>query len=731
MASAIEVGNSDRTNGQNNESTPVKREETFDVTSPAETPNEELSVDNATDDTKIGASTPPEKPKRQIERPVEVATPPQSNPPGPEQFREKGVDVGTTPTHPYAKRSLQEQVQEQLNNYARLSGEKKKKKKSRKETRTISFEEGTMDEVDLSNHYIDPYSQLDDDDEMVHLAEDEEEKAQEYEKGKMEKCLNILFCRKDLADKKLNEKPVPVRQLFKYGNRLDDFLVVVGLIMAALCGLCQPIFAIVSGKLANTLLIIDTDDPRFYQEGFEAILMFVGVGVFLCVVAFLQFCCFSVACTRIVRRIRVEYLRSIMRQNAAWFEKNHSGALNTKLNDNIERICEGIGDKLGLMVRNGVQYITGLLVAFITSWQMTLPLCVISPIIALAMSVSARRISNASRKEMQVYASAGAIAEEAISGYKTVAAFNAQETEVNRYTKELDKGMRSGLRKGYHSGLLSGFMFCMVMVFMGTAILYGTFLYNIDVIKTPGDIFIVLLAIMSGAYHLGMASPHLMVLLTARVAAATVYKTIARVPPIDPYSEKGRKVYDLNGKIVFKNVSFRYPSRKDVQVLKKFSFSVQPGQTVALVGHSGSGKSTIVGLLTRMYEYESGTVTIDGHDIRDLNVRWLRTVIGTVQQEPIIFNDTVENNLRMGCATLTEKQMVEACKMANAHEFIEALPEGYNTRIGDGGVQLSGGQKQRIAIARTLARDPKILLLDEATSALDAHSEAIVQASIS
>uniref|UniRef100_A0AC34G6H0 Uncharacterized protein n=1 Tax=Panagrolaimus sp. ES5 TaxID=591445 RepID=A0AC34G6H0_9BILA len=235
---------------------------------------------------------------------------------------------------------------------------------------------------------------------------------------------------------------------------------------------------------------------------------------------------------------------------------------------------------------------------------------------------------------------------------------------------------------------------------------------------------------MSGAYHLGNAAPHLMVLLTARVAAATVYKTITRIPKIDPYSTEGRKLYDLQGKIGFKNVSFRYPSRPETKVLKDFSFECNAGQTIALVGQSGSGKSTIVGILNRLYEFESGHVTIDGVDIREMNVKWLRTIIGTVQQEPIIFNDTVENNIKQGCDSLTEKEMIEACKMASAHEFIQALPEGYATRIGEGGVQLSGGQKQRIAIARTLVRNPKILLLDEATSALDTHSEAMVQSAL-
>ncbi|VDK29693.1 unnamed protein product [Gongylonema pulchrum] len=211
------------------------------------------------------------------------------------------------------------------------------------------------------------------------------------------------------------------------------------------------------------------------------------------------------------------------------------------------------------------------------------------------------------------------------------------------------------------------------------------------------------MAILLGSYFLGVISPHLMVLLNARVAAGSIYQTIDR------------------------NVHFRYPTRKNVKVLNGLDLVVEPGQTVALVGHSGCGKSTLVGLITRLYEAESGTVTIDGYDVRHVNIEWLRNVVGVVQQEPVLFSDTIEANLKAGNSNASQQLIVEACRTANAHDFIKKLPHGYKTIIGEGGVQLSGGQKQRIAIARTLIRNPKILLLDEATSALDTHSEAIVQ----
>ncbi|TMS33675.1 hypothetical protein L596_001387 [Steinernema carpocapsae] len=201
-------------------------------------------------------------------------------------------------------------------------------------------------------------------------------------------------------------------------------------------------------------------------------------------------------------------------------------------------------------------------------------------------------------------------------------------------------------------------------------------------------------------------------------------------PEIDSLDTNGCTLDKTDGLIEFQNVHFRYPTRPNVKILSGVSYRIEPGQSVALVGHSGCGKSTMIGLLLRYYEQESGSVTIDGVPVSDFNIQWLRNTVGVVSQEPVLFADTIEANLQMGKEGMSRADMVRVCQMANAHQFIMKLPEGYKTRIGEGGVQLSGGQKQRIAIARALARDPKILLLDEATSALDTESEHLVQTAL-
>jgi len=213
----------------------------------------------------------------------------------------------------------------------------------------------------------------------------------------------------------------------------------------------------------------------------------------------------------------------------------------------------------------------------------------------------------------------------------------------------------------------------------------------------------------------------------AKVAAASIFQIVDRVPPIDNSSAEGTRLDSVKGNIQFNNVLFSYPTRPDVKVLKGLSLSVKSGETLALVGSSGCGKSTVVSLLERFYELESGHVLLDGIDITSMNVSWLRNQFGIVGQEPILFATTIRENIAYGKPDATEEEIIAAATAANAHSFISTLPDGYDTYVGEKGTQLSGGQKQRVAIARAIIRNPKILLLDEATSALDSESEKIVQ----
>jgi len=237
----------------------------------------------------------------------------------------------------------------------------------------------------------------------------------------------------------------------------------------------------------------------------------------------------------------------------------------------------------------------------------------------------------------------------------------------------------------------------------------------------------VFMAIVMSAMSVGQSASFVPNATKAKIAAAAVFKIIDTPPTIDSSSPEGKRLDTVRGDISFKDVSFRYPMRPDAPVLSEFNLKIKKGSVVALVGQSGSGKSTCIQLLERFYDPTGGKIYIDGTDIAEMNVKWMRQQIGLVGQEPVLFVGTIADNIRYGKPDASMEEVEAAARMANAHNFIMEFPDKYLTQVGERGTQMSGGQKQRIAIARAIIKDPKILLLDEATSALDTESEKVVQ----
>ena len=246
-----------------------------------------------------------------------------------------------------------------------------------------------------------------------------------------------------------------------------------------------------------------------------------------------------------------------------------------------------------------------------------------------------------------------------------------------------------------------------------------------------GGVLISIFAVMLGAGNLARVFPPMIAIANAKRAAAVLHKIIDRVPPIDVFDAGGETLPAIDGKLEVRDVVFAYPTALEHPILQGFNLTIESGSVCALVGSSGSGKSTIISLIERFYDPVSGCLLLDGVDTKTLNVRWLRAQLGLVSQEPVLFQGTVEANIRYGKEGASREEIEEAARMANAHAFIsENLSDGYNTQVGQGGGKLSGGQKQRVAIARALIRKPAVLLLDEATSALDNESEKVVQAAL-
>ncbi|KHJ97251.1 ABC transporter, ATP-binding protein [Oesophagostomum dentatum] len=454
--------------------------------------------------------------------------------------------------------------------------------------------------------------------------------------------------------------------------------------------------------------------------------LYLYLGIILLVLGYFANAFLFTLCERRIHCIRKKYLRSVMRQDMAWFDTQQIGALTTKMSSGMERIKDGIGDKMGVIFGAVGTFVSGIALGFYLSWKMTLVMLITVPVLLGAMFVSGKMISRASKSETYAYSAAGGLANEVIAGIRTVMSFNAQPSEIHRYEKELKVARNLGIRKAFILAVFAGLNIFLTFAAMALSFWYGTTLV-VDGSMTPGTIFGVFWAVLIATRRFGDAIPQMGVIVGAKLAVADIFAIIDRVPEIDSMNTEGLTPEEITGKITFTNIHFSYPTRPTVKILNDVSYEVNPGETVALVGHSGCGKSTMVGLLLRFYEQSAGIVALDGIPLRDYNITWLRSIIGVVQQEPVIFGATVAENIRMGDDSLTDEEIEEACRLANALGFIRKLADGFDTVIGEGAVQLSGGQKQRIAIARALVRKPQILLLDEATSALDTESEQAVQ----
>uniref|UniRef100_A0A3P9PPQ3 ATP binding cassette subfamily B member 1 n=1 Tax=Poecilia reticulata TaxID=8081 RepID=A0A3P9PPQ3_POERE len=453
------------------------------------------------------------------------------------------------------------------------------------------------------------------------------------------------------------------------------------------------------------------------------------LGAVVLVAAYLQVSLWTLAAGRQVKRIRKLFFHRIMQQDIGWFDVNETGELNTRLTDDVYKIQEGIGDKVGMLIQSFSSFIAAFIIGFTKGWKLTLVILAVSPLLGISAALFSKLLANFTTKEQSAYAKAGAVAEEVLSAIRTVFAFSGQKKEIARYLKNLEDAKSMGIRKAISANIAMGFTFLMIYLSYALAFWYGSTL----IIKneyTIGSVLTVFFVVIIGVFAIGQTSPNIQTFASARGAAYKVYSIIDHNPTIDSYSQTGFKPDFIKGNIEFKDIHFNYPSRPDVKILDEMCLSVSSGQTMALVGSSGCGKSTTIQLLQRFYDPQEGFVSIDGHDIRSLNVSYLREMIGVVSQEPILFATTITENIRYGRPDVTQMEIEQAAKEANAYDFIMNLPDKFETLVGDRGTQMSGGQKQRIAIARALVRNPKILLLDEATSALDAESETIVQAAL-
>ncbi|NXO70939.1 MDR1 protein, partial [Phainopepla nitens] len=531
---------------------------------------------------------------------------------------------------------------------------------------------------------------------------------------------------------------------FRYADEVDVLLMIVGLVAAAANGTGMPLLIIVFGEMTDVFVLSgvqsnDTSvnnsscpDPGVDIEGemTKFAYYYVGIGFAVFILSIIQVWTFMVTAARQTARIRQKFFFAVVHQEMAWFDATQIGTLNTRLTDDINKIREGIGDKISIFVQFFSTFVSGLIVGFIYGWKLALVVMSVSPLLAASAGIWSTLLASLTAKELSAYAKAGAVAEEILTAVRTVVAFNGQQKALEKYDANLEMAKRVGMKKSIITNTCLGLSQFFIFGSYALAFWYGTKLTAEDPHYDISRVLIVFFSVLIGAFSLGQGAPNLETVANARGAAYEVYKIINKKRLIDSSSKEGYKPDKLVGEIEFRNIHFCYPSRPDIKILKGLNLKVQTGKTIALVGASGCGKSTTLQLLQRFYDPDQGEITLDGRDIRTLNTKWLRENIGIVSQEPVLFATTIAENIRYGREDISDAEIEQAAKEANAFDFISKLPDKFNTMVGERGAQLSGGQKQRIAIARALARNPKILLLDEATSALDTQSESIVQAAL-
>lgn len=571
--------------------------------------------------------------------------------------------------------------------------------------------------------------------------------------------------------------PVPFFRLFRFATKTDLFLLFIGILSASVAGCGLPIMMVLFGDMFNAFVglhqsrilfqlrpdcfdenedfLATPDCTQFVKlkgflpvtDNWYLIVQFIagtgGIGSVMLLLSYIFVLCLNITAENQVFRIRGEFLRAVLRQDLGWYDTHQTSDFASRMTEDLNKLQEGIGEKIGIFLFFMSVFLTCVITAFIHGWELTLVMLVSMPVLIIAGGAFAWAQTAVAEKELAAYGKAGAVAEEVLSNMRTVAAFGGEEKEVIRYKGNLTFARRSGIIRGMMTGLSGGVTYFIIFSSYSLAFWYGVKLIMDDrdacveapleecVIRyQPKSLLVVFFSILVGAMQVGQSLPYVESFSVARGAAAAIFAVIDTKPTIDSMSQSGDRPKSVTGKLEFRSVKFNYPSRPGVPILKDLSLTIKPGQTVALVGPSGCGKSTCVQLIQRFYDPDQGFVLLDNKNIKDINVGWLRVHIGIVSQEPVLFDCSIIENIKFGHDEATYKEVVTACKKANAWDFIQIFPDGLNTMVGERGTQMSGGQKQRIAIARALLRNPKILLLDEATSALDSESESVVQSAL-
>lgn len=458
----------------------------------------------------------------------------------------------------------------------------------------------------------------------------------------------------------------------------------------------------------------------------KALLIFMSLVALLSLGTFVRFYLVSWIGERVSADLRKAVFDHVVTLHPGFFETNLSGEIQSRITTDTTLLQTVIGSSVSIALRNALMFVGGLVWLFITNPKLTSLVFLSVPLVVVPIIVFGRRVRNLSRTTQDKIASVGSFVGEAVKNIKVLQAFNYQERDKALFARHVEVAFDISVRRINQRAWLSTTVIMLVLGAVASMLWVG----GHDVLEgriSSGELTAFIFYAVMVAASVGAISEVYGDLQRAAGATERLLELLAAksliVPPEQPVSLPAT----VAGRVELDAVNFVYPSRPDYLAVNHLSLGIAAGSSLALVGSSGAGKSTLVDLLLRFYDVQSGSIRFDGIDIRDLSPDDLRAQIALVPQQPVLFTGTVADNIRYGNPDASEQQLIEAARAAYAHEFIERLPEGYNSFVGEGGVRLSGGQRQRIAIARAVLKDPKLLLLDEATSALDAESEYQVQ----
>ncbi|KAJ7975859.1 ABC transporter B family protein [Quillaja saponaria] len=502
---------------------------------------------------------------------------------------------------------------------------------------------------------------------------------------------------------------------------------VLGSIGAAIFGSFNPLLAYVIALVVTAYYRTD-EGRRLRQDVDKWCLIIACMGVVTVVANFLQHFYFGIMGEKMTERVRRMMFSAMLHNEVGWFdeEENSADNLSIRLANDATFVRAAFSNRLSIFIQDSAAIIVAVLIGVLLHWRLALVALATLPILTISAIAQKLWLAGFSRGIQEMHRKASLVLEDAVRNIYTVVAFCAGNKVMELYRLQLKKIFKQSFLHGLAIGFAFGFSQFLLFACNALLLWYTAISVKKGYMDLPTalkEYMVFSFATFALVEPFGLA-PYI---LKRRKSLISVFEIIDRVPKIDPDDNSALKPPNVYGSIELKNVDFCYPTRPEVLVLSNFSLKVNGGQTVAVVGVSGSGKSTIISLIQRFYDPVAGQVLLDGRDLKLYNLRWLRNHLGLVQQEPIIFSTTVRENIIYARHNASEAEMKEAARIANAHHFISSLPYGYDTHVGMRGVDLTPGQKQRIAIARVVLKNAPILLLDEASSSIESESSRVVQ----